>query len=69
MKALLGGVSLWLALNFVALLVLANEVRFQGCVNQQSAYMQASVAAAASADSPFAGIEGPECSRIPFVAG
>ena len=67
MKALLGGVGLWLALIFVALLVLANEVRFQGCVQRQDIMTLAAIQAQSAEQA--AGVRaGPECSRVPFVA-
>ena len=56
----LPGTTIALLLVLVAILLTANEVRFQGCVNAQ--WAQVSI----RADHPAAGQGVQQCSRIPF---
>ena len=56
------GVTVALLLIFLALLLTANEIRYQGCINAQ--FMQVT----SNADHPRAPIGVQKCSRFPFAA-
>ncbi len=58
----LASVPFLLLLLVLSVLVLANEVRFQGCVARQDR------ALAITADHPDSAVRGPECARLPFAA-
>ena len=55
--------SVCLVIIAIALLLLVNEVRFQGCV----ARIDSINATNATTKTPFSGP--PDCSRVPFAAG